>query len=73
VEVADAWKNSNILIGAKRRIAGVTLKANDVDWTHGEGPEVTGPMIALLLAMTGRKESHSDLSGEGLAVLASRS
>jgi uncharacterized protein (TIGR03083 family) len=73
VEVADAWKNSNILIGAKRRIARVTLKANDVDWTHGEGPEVTGPMIALLLAMTGRKESHSDLSGEGLAVLASRS
>jgi uncharacterized protein (TIGR03083 family) len=72
VEVANAWKNSNILIGAKRRIAGVTLRANDVEWTHGDGPEVTGPMIALLLAMTGRKDAHGDLSGEGLATLASR-
>jgi uncharacterized protein (TIGR03083 family) len=72
VEVANAWKNSNILIGAKRRIAGVTLTANDLEWTHGQGPNVSGPMIALLLAMTGRKDAHRDLSGEGLAILAGR-
>jgi uncharacterized protein (TIGR03083 family) len=72
IEVANAWKNSNIIIGAKRRIAGVTLKANDVEWSNGEGPEVSGPMIAILLAMTGRKEAHRDLSGEGLVILASR-
>jgi uncharacterized protein (TIGR03083 family) len=72
VEVANSWKNSNIIIGAKRRIAGVRLKANDVEWTNGEGPEVVGPMIAIVLAMSGRKDAHRDLSGEGLATLAGR-
>ena len=71
--VADSWKNSNLLIGAKRRIAGVQLRATDVEWTHGDGPEVAGPLQSLILAMTGRKGSHQDLSGEGLSLLASRS
>ena len=72
VEVANAWKNLNLIMGTKRRIAGVTLKANDVEWTHGEGPEVVGPMIAIVLAMAGRTDAHRDLSGEGLATLTSR-
>jgi hypothetical protein len=70
--VANAWKNLNLIMGTKRRIAGVTLKANDVEWTHGEGPEVVGPMIAIVLAMAGRTDAHRDLSGEGLATLTSR-
>jgi uncharacterized protein (TIGR03083 family) len=72
VEVANAWKNLNLIMGTKRRIAGVTLKANDVEWTHGEGPEVVGPMIAIVLAMAGRTDAHRDLSGEGLATFTSR-
>jgi uncharacterized protein (TIGR03083 family) len=72
VAVADSWKNSNLLIGAKRRITGLRLRANDADWHHGDGPEVVGPLQSLVVAMTGRKGSHQDLSGEGLAVLASR-
>jgi uncharacterized protein (TIGR03083 family) len=72
VEVANGWKNMNVIVGVKRRIAGVTLRANDVEWTHGEGPEVAGPLIAILLAMVGRKDAHRDLFGEGLATLASR-
>src|SRR5262249_44062209 len=39
VAVADFYKGSNLLIGAKNRIAGVTLKATDTDWSHGTGPE----------------------------------
>jgi uncharacterized protein (TIGR03083 family) len=73
VEVANSWKNSNLIIGAKRRIAGLKLRAVDADWAHGDGPEVTGPMIAIVLAMTGRRDAHRDLSGEGLATLMSRS
>lgn len=73
VAVADSWKNSNLLIGAKRRIGGLRLRATDADWSHGDGPEVVGPLQALVLAMTGRKGSHRDLSGDGLDVLASRS
>jgi len=70
--VAGSWKNSNLLIGAKRRIAGLRLQATDIEWAHGDGPEVRGPLISLILAMTGRKAVHPDLTGEGLATLSSR-
>jgi uncharacterized protein (TIGR03083 family) len=72
VAVADSWKNSNLLIASKRRISGLQLRATDVEWVHGSGPTVSGPLQSLVLAMTGRKESHQDLSGEGLTALASR-
>jgi uncharacterized protein (TIGR03083 family) len=72
VAVADSWKNSNLLIGAKRRIAGLRLRATDAEWAHGDGPEVCGPLISLVLAMTGRKAVHPDLTGEGLATLGNR-
>ena len=52
--------------------SGVALRATDTDWQHGSGPEVTGPMIALLLAMTGRKAALDDLKGDGAAVLRER-
>jgi uncharacterized protein (TIGR03083 family) len=70
--VADSWKNSNLLIGAKRRTAGLHLRATDADWAYGDGPEVSGPMVSLVLAMVGRKGAHADLAGEGLAILAQR-
>jgi len=73
VRVANFYKNSNLVIGSKRRIAGVKLSATDTDWTHGDGPEVRGPMIALVMAMTGRPQVLDDLSGEGVATLRSRS
>src|ERR1035441_8951963 len=72
VAVADSWKNSNLLIGAKRRIAGLRLRATDSSWAHGDGPEVSGPLISLILAMTGRKGAHPDLAGDGLTTLANR-
>jgi uncharacterized protein (TIGR03083 family) len=72
IALAESWKNSNLLIGSKRRIAGVRLRATDCDWVHGDGPEVSGPLNSLVLAMTGRKGSHGDLAGDGLSVLASR-
>src|SRR5260370_822840 len=71
VQVADFFKGSNLLIGTKKRIAGLTLKATDTEWSHGTGPEVTGPMLALLMAMTGRKVTDQ-LSGEGVETLRSR-
>ena len=58
--------------GTKRRIAGLRLVADDMDWTHGEGPEVTGPAEALVMVMAGRHTALADLSGEGKAMLALR-
>ena len=72
IAIADSWKNSNILIGGKRRIAGLHLQATDVEWSHGDGPEIVGPMISLVLAITGRKSAYTDLTGEGLSIIAAR-
>jgi uncharacterized protein (TIGR03083 family) len=68
----DFFKNSNLLIGAKKRIAGLRLEATDAGWATGEGPVVKGPALSLLLAMTGRRVALDDLSGDGVAVLRDR-
>jgi uncharacterized protein (TIGR03083 family) len=73
VQVADFFKGSNLLIGAKRRIEGLALRATDADWKHGTGPEVSGPIMMLVMAMTGRKPVLNELSGEGVETLRSRS
>ncbi|OBA57696.1 DinB family protein [Mycobacterium sp. 1100029.7] len=62
----------NPRLGAGRRIRGLRLRATDVDWIHGDGPEVTGPGEALLMAMTGRPAGLTDLTGPGRATLAAR-
>lgn len=72
IRIADFYQGSNLLIGTKRRIAGLTLRATDADWSHGTGLQVSGPMLSLLLAMTGRKDGLADLSGDGVAVLRER-
>jgi uncharacterized protein (TIGR03083 family) len=70
--VADFYKGSNLLIHSKSRITGLTIKATDVNWSTGSGPEVKGPMLSLVLAMTGRKPALDDLSGEGMDTLRAR-
>jgi uncharacterized protein (TIGR03083 family) len=72
VRVADFFQGSNLIIGTKKRIAGLTLRATDVDWSHGDGPTVEGPILDLLVAMTGRKAALESLRGEGVATLQSR-
>jgi uncharacterized protein (TIGR03083 family) len=62
----------NPRLGAGRRIRGLRLRATDVDWTHGNGPEVSGPGEALLMAMTGRPAALAELSGPGRDTLARR-
>ena len=73
IRVADYYKGSNLIVGAKRRIDGLTLRATDTDWTAGRGPEVTGPHLSLILAMTGRSAALTDLAGAGVDTLKSRS
>lgn len=72
VPVADFVKDDVHLFGAKKRIAGLKLTATDLDWSHGNGPEVTGPAEALVMMMAGRLVALDDLSGEGKAALATR-
>ena len=72
VAVADNYKKTNLLIGSKRRIAGLRLRATDCSWTSGEGPEVSGPLLSLILAMSGRHGACNDLDGEGVRTLGER-
>jgi len=71
-QAADFYKRSNLLIGAKKRISGLTLRATDTDWSTGSGPEVSGPMISLLMTMVGRKGHIDDLKGDGVDTLKAR-
>jgi uncharacterized protein (TIGR03083 family) len=68
----EFYAGSNTLIGGKRRVAGLRLEATDADWSHGSGPTVAGPAVALLLATTGRRAAVADLTGDGVHTLRSR-
>jgi uncharacterized protein (TIGR03083 family) len=66
------FSEANFPVGTKKRIAGLRLVGTDVDWSHGDGPEVTGPGLSLLLAITGRAAGLEGLGGEGIDSLRSR-
>ena len=66
------YSGANFPVGTKKRISGLRLVATDVAWTHGAGPEVSGPGISLLMAVTGRRGGLDGLTGDGLATLRSR-
>jgi uncharacterized protein (TIGR03083 family) len=66
------YKTANFPVGTKKRIDSLRLTATDVDWSHGSGPEVSGPGASMLLVMTGRAAALADLQGEGLATLTRR-
>lgn len=71
-QVAAFTVRGNVLLGGKRRATGLTLVASDVDWTHGDGPTVRGPLASIILAVTGRKAGLADLTGDGVATLSGR-
>jgi hypothetical protein len=54
---------------AKKHLQGLKVTATDVEWTHGEGPEVRGPAEAIVLASLGRDVALADLEGDGLSRL----
>jgi len=63
---AESRRNSGFPFYAKKRLAGCRLEATDIDWAAGEGALVRGPVAALLLLITGRPASLSELSGDGV-------
>ena len=44
---------------------GYRLTATDTEWTRGEGPDVSGPIGAILLLLTGRRVVLDRLQGPG--------
>lgn len=70
--VAGYYQKAGPPLRVKARIAGLQLEATDAAWSTGTGPLITGPMISLLLAMTGRPAGLTELTGPGVADLAAR-
>jgi uncharacterized protein (TIGR03083 family) len=68
----DMYARASFPVGGKKRIDGLRLVATDTGWSHGSGPEVSGPAAALLLSMTGRAAGLDGLAGEGVATLRER-
>jgi uncharacterized protein (TIGR03083 family) len=55
--------------GGRQRAAGLRLRATDAELSHGDGPEVSGPVVSLLLVVSGRAQALDDLTGPGLGQL----
>ena len=58
--------------GGRELVAGLQLVATDADVAIGEGQEVSGPILSLLLAASGRRLALGDLSGPGVATMSTR-
>ena len=70
--VIGFYARSNLLIGGKNRVVGLTLRATDADWSHGSGPAVEGPAMSLLMVTAGRRAHLDDLAGPGVEDLRRR-
>jgi uncharacterized protein (TIGR03083 family) len=66
-------RTSTAFGGARELVAGVRLVATDTDFYIGDGPEVAGPALALLLTVSGRPVALDELDGPGVATLTSAS
>ena len=56
--------------GAKELVARIRLTATDAELSVGDGPEVRGTALALLLVASGRRVALDELDGPGVATLA---
>ncbi|MTB72693.1 maleylpyruvate isomerase family mycothiol-dependent enzyme [Arsenicicoccus sp. MKL-02] len=52
--------------GAREKLVGVMLVADDIDWTHGQGSVVTGPALEILMLVCGRPPRSGVVAGPGL-------
>jgi uncharacterized protein (TIGR03083 family) len=72
IALLELYKNASFPVGTKKRIDGLRLVATDVGWSHGEGSEITGAAMPMVMVMTGRAAGLDELSGEGLETLRRR-
>jgi hypothetical protein len=65
-------RKGSISVGSRPRTKGLSVRAVDVDWSHGDGPEVYGPGEAIVMALAGRGVALKDVEGDGKEILAER-
>jgi len=70
--VAEFFASRDFTVAGKTVSAGLRLEATDGPFTTGDGPDVTGPTLALVMVMAGRAAHLDDLDGPGVATLRER-
>ncbi|SHJ26483.1 TIGR03083 family protein [Tessaracoccus bendigoensis DSM 12906] len=65
----DTRRSRLSMVFRRLPLDGYHLTATDTDWNRGDGPEVLGPIGALLLLLTGRTAALDQLAGEGAQTL----
>jgi uncharacterized protein (TIGR03083 family) len=70
--LAEYYRGSDFVVVAKKRVVDLRLVADDGPFVAGEGPLVSGPTLALIMAMTGRAAFCDDLEGDGVPTLRER-
>ena len=69
VPALDAlWKTGRVVVHAVPH-RGRRLVATDMDWSRGDGPEVRGKVIDLVLLVANRRQVIPLLEGSGLVGL----
>ncbi|MFI9455616.1 maleylpyruvate isomerase family mycothiol-dependent enzyme [Amycolatopsis sp. NPDC052450] len=70
--LAGYYQGADLVVMAKGRIGGLRLRATDGPFAVGSGPLVSGPTLALIMAMTGRAAYLDELDGDGVPILRKR-
>lgn len=70
--VARFFATKDFAVNSKSLVAGLRLRAVDAEFAAGDGPEVSGRLLDLVMAMAGRREVAADLDGDGVVVLLGR-
>ncbi|MFE3753285.1 maleylpyruvate isomerase family mycothiol-dependent enzyme [Nocardia tengchongensis] len=71
-EVARFFASRDFTVPSRKSTQGLRLEATDGPFAIGDGPVVTGPTIALTMAMAGRTTYCDELTGAGLPTLRGR-
>ena len=67
-----AYVATNRFMGGPKRLADIGIVSTDTGWALGDGAEVRGPDVDLLLVAAGRAAGLESLEGPGLPRLADR-
>ena len=70
--VAEYYQGSDLPVLTRKRIRGLRLAATDGPFSTGSGPLVSGPTLALTMAMAGRRAYCDEIRGDGAATLRER-
>ena len=69
---ARFFATKDFAVNSRSLVKGLRLHATDAEFRAGSGPEVSGPLLSLVMAMAGRLDVLTDLHGDGAPELTRR-